>query len=391
MKKYFLYILSLVFLAGIMTLVALKIPIPLAIDSDFQVLYYTNLGMLNGVDVYDQAGKIQMISEIKGVPLNMDFIPQFAYPPWFALSTFYLGWFSIQQAAVLWFEINLLMIFLSIWYLTENWSARSRLPAFPAAVLFLPVLGMLVVGQYDLPVLLGASMLIYAIRHRHVPLLTLSMAFLTFKPHIGGLILLAGLIYLLLNREHFGARVFIYIMAMGIFLFAVGFLADAAWPVNYFNSLVNYSGLKHITSCSECASASIWLSKWSGGSSGLSQSSLIALLLLIATISGLLMIRPFIWKSHNVFITAAVFVTIIASPYLYNYDYILLIVPFVVLLDQTKSRLVKIILALCYFVPYFALGFYGRDGNISLIMITFVLFTLFCLKAKGIDVPAQPA
>jgi hypothetical protein len=284
-----------------------------------------------------------------------------------------------------------LMIFLSMWYLTENWAGHYRLPAFPAAVLFLPALGMLVVGQYDLPVLLGASMLIYAIRHRHIPLMTLGIAFLTFKPHIGGLILLAAMIYIFLNRDHFGLRVFIYILAMGIFLFAVGFIADSAWPVNYFNSLINYSGLKHITSCSECASTPIWVSKWSGGNSGLSQSGLIAVVLLIMTTSVLLLIRPFIWKSHNFFITAAIFVTLIASPYLYNYDYVLLIVPFVILLDQIKSGLMKIVLGLCYFVPYFALGFYGRDGNISLILITLVLFGLFWIKAKGIDVHAQPA
>jgi hypothetical protein len=391
MKRYSLYILSGILLAGLILWIALKVSIPLATNSDFQVLYYTNVGLLQGVDVYDQQGKIQVISQIKGVSLDMDFIPQFAYPPWFALSTFYLGLFSIQVAAVLWFEINLLMIFLSIWYLTDNWPGLQRLTAFPAAVLFFPVLGMLVIGQYDFPVLLGTSMLIHSIRHRHAVLTALAMALLTFKPHIGGVILLAGLIHILLNRDDFGKRVLVYLTVTGVFLFAVGFLADSVWPINYVDSLLNYSGLKHITSCSECASASVWISRFYDGSPGLSQASIIAVVLLISSVTVLFLARPFIWKSSSLLITAAVFVTLIASPYLYNYDYVLLIVPFTLLFYEIKNNIVKVILVLCYLAPYFAIGIYGRDGNISLIVITMILAALFYLKVRAIDVPAHAA
>jgi len=206
MKRSLPILIAAFILAVIMLLVALKVSIPLAVNSDFQVLYYTNRGLLRGINVYDQEAKIQMISERVGREIALDFIPQFAYPPWFALSTFYLGLFPIQSAAILWFELNLLLLFLSVWFLTEGWKPLYRLLAFPLAMMFYPVLGMLAIGQYDFPVLLGASMLIYSIEHKQPVLTALGMAFLTFKPHLGGLILIAGLIHLFLRRDEFGKR-----------------------------------------------------------------------------------------------------------------------------------------------------------------------------------------
>lgn len=391
MKRLLLSILLAALLATLMIFLALKLPIPLATNSDFQVLYYTNYGLIHGVDIYDQQDKIQMISEIVGVPLEINFIPQFAYPPWFALSTFYLGLFPIQAAAVLWFEVNLLLIFLSVWYLTDGWRPLPRLLVFPAAILFLPTLGMMVVGQYDVPVLLGTSMLIYSVRHKNAVLTALSMVFLTFKPHMGALILLAGMIYLFLYRDDFAIRAFRYIAVFALLLFGIGFLADSAWPLDYFNSLVNYGGLGHITSCSECANLSVWLSREYNPDAGLSQASLIALILCILCIGVLIMMRPFVWKSHHFLINAAVLMTLIVSPYLYNYDYILLIIPFIFLLDQIRNWPIWIILGLCYLAPYLALALYGRGGNLSLIIITLVLFVLLCFKFKRVDVPAQPA
>jgi len=345
------------------------------------VLYYTNHGLLRGIDIYDQAGKIQMISGIAGRPLEIDFIPQFAYPPWFALSTFYLGLFSIKSAAVFWFEVNLFMLFLSVWFLTEGWKPLYRLLAFPAALIFYPVLGMLAIGQYDFPVLLGASMLIYAIRHKQPVLTALGMALLTFKPHLGGLMLIAGLIHLFLRRDEFGKKALMYIIGAGIFLFVIGFLADAAWPLNYLDSLLNYRGLGHITTCSECVNISVWLSRRLSGELSLSQAGAIGGLLLIVLVVVLVLLRPPLWKSPELFLTSALMVTILASPYLYNYDFILLLVPFAVLVNSTNNGH-RIIVILCYLVPTFAIILYGRNGNASLIFATIVMAVLLYLRAK---------
>ncbi len=77
----------------------------------------------------------------------------------------------------------------------------------------------------------------------------------------------------------------------------------------------------------------------------------------------------------------ALLVTLLVSPYLYNYDFLMLLVPFAVL--SYKSSLVeKIIVLICYLVPTFALILYGRSGNISLVLVTFIMFVLLFVRAK---------
>ncbi len=374
--------LSFLLLAIILPVIALKVSIPLAVDSDFQVLYYTDYGLIHGIDVYEQEVKIQMISGILRKPLEIDFIPQFAYPPWFALSTFYLGLFSIQSAAILWFEINLLMLFISVWFLTDGWKPLYRLLAFPAALLFYPVLGMLAIGQYDFPTLLGASMLMYSIKHEQPLLTSLGMSLLTFKPHLGGLILAAGLIHLYLRHDEYGKRSLTYTISAGVFLFIAGFLADSMWPFHYLDSLLSYRQLGHITTCSECINISVWLSRSISGSLNLSQAGAIGGLLLIVLVIVLILVRPPLWKSPELLLTSVLMVTILASPYLYNYDFILLLVPFAVL-SSKSNRIQKIILLLCYLAPMFALVLYGRDGNISLLVISIIISVMLYARARN--------
>ncbi len=80
--------------------------------------------------------------------------------------------------------------------------------------------------------------------------------------------------------------------------------------------------------------------------------------------------------------SAALLVTLLVSPYLYNYDFLMLLVPFAVLIH--KSRLVeKIIVLICYLIPTFALIQYGRSGNMSLIIAAFVMFILLFVRARN--------
>jgi len=386
MKRTLLVIAFIILIAIIMVVVALKIPIPLATNSDFKVIYYTTEGLLHGVNVYDHADKIHMINELHNANVDENFIPQFAYPPWYALSTFYLGFIPIQQATVLWFEINIAILFISVYFLTDGWKKPIfRLLAFPAALFFYPVLGTLAIGQYDFPVLLGASMLIYAFNNKKPFLIALGMAFLTFKPHLGGLILLAGFMYLLIQRNDFTKKAITYTIYTGGFLFLVGFTADTSWPLDYINSLLHYRGLGHITTCSECVNISIWLSRSISGELSLSQAGTIASLMLIALLVILYLIRAKLFRSPSLLLTSALMVTIIASPYLYNYDFILLLIPFALLLNTPVE---KIFTALCYLAPTFALILYGRDGNNSLLIVSIIIAVLLYLRILQVDVHA---
>ena len=390
MKRTIFRLVLIPVVLALMLPVALNIPTSLATNSDFQVLYYTDQGFTRGIDVYNHEDKIRMISEENGNSPEDVTIPQFAYPPWLSLSTFYLGYLPINAAATLWFEINLLLLFLSVWFLTAAWSLPRRLLAFPAVLVFAPVLGTLAIGQYDFPVLLGTSLLIYAIKKENAILSAIGMSLLTFKPHIGVLILLASLIHLVWRRDAFGRRAIAFAFVAGIVLFLIGFLADASWPIHYLDSLLNYRKLGHINTCSECVSIAIWLTRLTTGQSSLVLASEISGVLLGGILIALALIRPPLWESPNLFLAASLLATFIASPYLYNYDFSLLIVPIFLLAERASSRFEWFWLAASYFFPEIAFLLYGRQGNYSLIFSVLVLALLTYLRARQPHIDVSP-
>jgi hypothetical protein len=350
------------------------------------------LALVHGVPIYDLSAVESLAVKASGIPPEKFFLARFPYPPWYALSTFYLGLLPAKAAATLWFELNLVMLFLSLWFLTEGWSPRLRLIAFPLALFFLPVLGTLSVGQYDFPVLFGTSLLIYSLRKESAALTTLGAALLTFKPHIGALILVSALIYLIFCRDNFGRRALRSILIAGVLLFIIGFVADPAWPVSYPNMLLNYQNEGNVTACSECASLPVWLSRWFFDGS-LTKAAMIAIVLLIALVLMFASTRNALLKSPALLLASALVITLLVSPYLYNYDFILLLVPFAILINSSRDFINHIFLIACYLVPTVVIASWGRAGNISLIIVTILIAFLLYLRVKesSIDVPAHAA
>lgn len=387
MKRSLLILLIVSTAFGILLGVALYVPNSLPAGSDFSALYNTDLALVNGVPIYDLEAVEAVAVKASGIPPEKFFLARFPYPPWYALSTFYLGLLPAQAAVTLWFELNLVMLFLSVWFLTDGWEGRLRLIAFPLSLMFLPVLGALSVGQYSFPVFLGTSLLIYSLRRENVALTTLGAVLLTFKPHIGALILLAALILLLARRDSFGRRAMRSLMIAGGILFILGFLADPKWILSYPTMLLNYQGEGNVSSCSECASLPVYLSRWFFDGS-LTKAAILALGLFVVLGGTFFTKRSSLLKSHELLLTAALLVTLLVSPYLYNYDFILLLVPFSVL-GMKNGIGQKILVLLCYLVPTFAILLLSRDGNISLLIATILLTVLLYLqKNLRIDVPA---
>jgi len=389
MKRNLLIFLLITISAGFMLAIALYVPNSLPVNSDFSALYNTDLALVHGVPIYDIPAVEALAVKESGIPPEKFFLARFPYPPWYALSTFYLGLLPAKAAATLWFELNLVMLLLSIRFLTDGWSPRLRLITFPLALFFLPVLGALFVGQYDFPVLLSTSMLIYSLQKENTPLTMLGAVLLTFKPHIGALILLSALIYLILRGDNFGRRALRFILIAGILLFIAGFIADSAWPLSYPNMLLNYQNEGNVTACSECASLPVWLSRWFFDGS-LTKAAVIAVALLIVLAVVFSSIRIALLKSPALLVTSALVVTLLVSPYLYNYDFILLLVPLAVLINSNRNFMLHIVVIICYLVPTFAIAFLGRSGNISLILVTVLIAFLlyFRVKESSIDVPA---
>src|SRR5512146_608402 len=248
--KRALLILFVVVAIALMFAIALYFPTSLPANSDFSALYNTDLALVHRVPIYDLPRVEALAQQHSGIPPEKFFLARFPYPPWYALSTFYLGLLPAQAAVTLWFELNLVMLFLSVWLLTDGWSGRLRLLAFPLALFFLPVLGALSVGQYDFPVLLGTALLVYSLRKENVALTTLGAVLLTFKPHVGALVLLSALLYLVASKTDFARRALRSIVIAGIFLFVAGFIADPAWVISYPRMLLNYQSEGNVAACS---------------------------------------------------------------------------------------------------------------------------------------------
>jgi hypothetical protein len=380
MKRTLLIVLIILAIAAVMVLVALYVPNSLPVNSDFSAIYNTDLALVHRIPIYDLQKVEALAVQYAGIPAEDFFLARFPYPPWYALSTFYLGWMTARAAGTLWFELNLVMLFLSVWLLTDGWSGRLRLIAFPLALFFFPVLGALSVGQYDFPVLLGTSMLVYSLRKQNVALTVLGLVLLTFKPHLGVLILLAALGWVLYNGGDFRRRVMRPLIAVGALLFAVSFLADPSWITSYPKMLLGYQNEGNVSSCSECASLPVWLSRWFFDGS-LKTAVWIAIVLLIVFIAAFLFTRS-LWKPHELLLTHALLVTLLVSPYLYNYDFLLLLVPFAVLIPNA-NQVEKIAVLLCYLVPTLALILLGRSGNLSLILVSVILMVILYAHARS--------
>jgi hypothetical protein len=319
------------------------------------------------------------------VPPDQVFVLPFPYPPWYALATLWLALLPVGLAVRLWFGLNLLMLFASTWLMTDGWTPMRRLSSFFFAIFFLPVLGTIWVGQYGLPVLLGTALFVYALQHEKIVLTALAAALLTFKPHLGGLIMLIGLIYLFLRRDDFGRRALIGIILAGIFLFAVGFLASPLWPLDYFHSL---TGFKDVSQCHQCNSIPMELSGLLGR--GFDQSVWIALGIFVFL--GLLIVSQ--WKVLTLdarrLAGTAVLVVLLVSPYLQNYDYVLLLVPLFILAGDARGP-DWFWLALVYILPFLGFGIFGIPGQVSLVFSALITFMLFMNAMPKLDVSGTAA
>ena len=224
MKRPLLIILSGIFLAMVMAAVALYVPTSLPAGSDFSAIYNTDLALVNGVPIYDLEAVEALAVKASGIPPEKFFLARFPYPPWYALSTFYLGLMPAQAAATLWFELNLADV-VPLHLVPHRWLGRTfAVDRLPVRLVLSACVGSPSVGQYDFPVLLGTSMLMYSLRRENIPLTTLGAVLLTFKPHIGALVLLSALMMADRKPEQFpdGARCVLILMA-GVLLFLVGF------------------------------------------------------------------------------------------------------------------------------------------------------------------------
>jgi len=373
MKRKLLFLFSISLLVIVLLAVAIFVPIPLDPYQDFQVLYRADRGILQGIALYDQAGQAQMVADDLGVSVDKVFVLPFPYPPWFAVITLPLALLPIDIAVRMWFLLNIAMLLTSVWLLTDGWGSRKRLYSFIAALLFLPVIGALIVGQYVFPAILGMSLIMYALKHQYIGLTALGMALVTFKPHIGIFVLLVVLAHLLLRRDEFGRRTFWATAFAGIILFIIGFLADRAWPVTYFQSLFNF---KDVSECEICVSLPLTIARMIG--LGFDQSALVAGILLAALVALFIGSRRRLGDEASIAFFVCVALTV--NPYLLNYDFSFVIVPLFYLAGSAKSKMDWLWITLIFLIPWIGLGLFERAGNSTLLVSVLAMIIIILTR-----------
>ncbi len=363
-----------VFAASLILLLAIAVFVEVPLDPylDFQVLYRADSGILQGIPLYDQAAQTQMIADDLGVSVNQVFVLPFPYPPWFAVTTLPLALLSIDVAVRMWFWLNVVMLLLSVWLLTNAWEPRKRLYSFLAAFFFLPIFGALIVGQYVFPSLLGMALILYALRHQQVGLLALGMGLATFKPHIGMFVLIPVFSFLLLRRDAFGRRAAWATVLTGMILFFLGFLADGRWPITYLQALFSF---KDVSQCGLCVSMPLTIAQ--AGRLGFDQSIWIAGILLAALIA--LFIGSKYRMCDDLSVAFFVCMALLINPYLQNYDFAFALVPLFYLVGSASSKRDWLWITWIFFLPWIGLGLLGRAGTptllVSVIAMTLIILT----------------
>ena len=389
-SPFILHLSSFILFLLLLLLFAFLVPLPIPPYLDFQVLYHADFGLTQGIALYDRAGQAEMIAQLANVTVDKVFVLPFPYPPWYALTTIFLAWPPVEVAARLWFGLNLSMLLISVWLLTDGWKPAPRLASFLIAIVFIPVIGSLYVGQFIFPVLLGASLMTFALRRENVPLTALAAALLTFKPHLGGPLAAAALIFLFLRRDDFSRRSIRAILATAILLFVFGFLADPLWPVNYLHSLLGFRDIPGVSSCGLCASLPVGLVALLTGQTAIGPALPLGVALFVILFAALILFRREIFREPESLVSASILITLLADPYLLNYDFALLLVPLFIL-SVSARRADWPWLALAYLLPLLLLSLFGRAGNLFLPLAVLLLLSLQIVRTKPIDVSPRSA
>ncbi|HQU37044.1 MAG TPA: glycosyltransferase family 87 protein [Anaerolineales bacterium] len=369
MKRIALTLGFVIVTLGVMLAVAWLAPLPLEPFLDFQVLYRADSGLLRGIPLYDLAGQEQMVANDLGVAVERVFVLPFPYPPWYALATLPIALLPISIAVRMWFLLNTAMLMLSAWLITDGWTPRSRLISFVLAPLFFPSLGALMVGQYVFPTMLGMAMMVYALRQKNAAVLAVGMALTTFKPHVGAFALLAVAVHLLLRRDDFGARALKSAAVTGLFLFAIGFLADGNWVVNYWGSLFAF---KDASACRQCDSLPMAITQLVGF--GFDRAFLVSLALLIGLVA--LLARSFPRLQDGRLVALFTCMMLLVNPYLQNYDFAFVWIPLMVCAGFTRSPIAQVVALLAFILPWVGFVLWGSGGGFTMLVLTAALMVV---------------
>ncbi len=114
-----------------------------------------------------------------------------------------------------------------------------------------------------------------------------------------------------------------------------------------------------------------------------------AVVFFVLLIGWLIWQRRALTQQPYLLVAAVVIVTLLVSPYLQNYDYILLLVPLFILASNAH-RFDWFFIAFAYILPL-SLGIFGVPGEISLDISALIIFVLLARVTRQLDVSQRAA
>jgi hypothetical protein len=354
---------------------AIWLPVYVPPWGDVVMLSAATRGLREGVNLYDPAGQLAMMQAVLPQGIRL---PLYVYPPWYALSVFFLGWLHPEQAARLWLVLNAAMLVAAILLLTESWPTLRRVVSVAFSFLVLPVLGLIWVGQFTMPVLLGGALFLSGARRESSWRVAAGLLLMTYKPHVGVLMLAAGGVWLLLNAQPWSRRALRLAVLGGAVLLGGSFLYDPGWPSHYLAALRGFGNLSTFVICDLCAGVPTSLVRLFTGQPDTSLAVWVGAGFFLLILGWLYRERIGPGEDMPRLIAIAAAAILFVNPYLMNYDFAMLLLPLAYIGDHSTERMgwIAVVLVL---LPWLGL-FLGQREILTFglaICATVMMFSLF--------------
>jgi hypothetical protein len=121
------------------------------------------------------------------------------------------------------------------------------------------------------------------------------------------------------------------------------------------------------------------------GQSSLAPAPWLGSIILVLLVFWLGLSRRALLKDPNAIIAASILATLLSSPYLLNYDFVLLLLPLFFLAGGDHTPLEWSPIVAAYLIPFVALEIWNRNGNIVFLISAFALLILFDHETRQLD------
>lgn len=294
-------------------------PIRVPADLDFSQAYLSADNILHGRGIYFRSSDRALFGDSAAYLPQTDFA--FTGPPWYALLVSSLGFFSPEKAAVIWAALNALTLCGALLLITKHLEPRTKFLAISAALLAAPVQGLIIVGQFTMPLVLGLALILTGEPSRPGRK-ALGFFLLTLRPHIGLPIIVGMIARLIIRKDRSTYAVWIRFFLISALLLGLTALVDPGSFRAYLDYLNFLNSLDINKICDSCSSLPILMSGGlvpGGGSIWLIRFFLAAIVFAI----------PAWWavrlEEDRLAALILSLAALIAAPYVRNYDYVTLI------------------------------------------------------------------